>query len=130
MTYIKCFKCIIKCFNQLVFKVGQFVDSKLIYLLNYCRFCDFDPFRGHFLAILRPFDTLNTNKSKLTYIECLKCILKCLYQLVFKFCQFLDSKWTYLLNYCRFCKFDPRWGLPSTCRVKWSNNNFVGLWQA
>ena len=40
-------------------------------------------------------------------IECLKCIIKCLYQLVFKFCQFLDSKLTYLLNYCRFCDFEP-----------------------
>ena len=34
---------------------GLFFSSKLTYLLNYWRFCDFDPFRGHFLAILRPF---------------------------------------------------------------------------
>jgi hypothetical protein len=37
------------------FQVWPILDSKLTYLLNYCRFCDFDPFQGHFLAILRPF---------------------------------------------------------------------------
>ena len=34
---------------------SRFLDSKLTNLLNYCRFCDFDPFRGHFLVTLRPF---------------------------------------------------------------------------
>ena len=39
----ECFKYIIKCFYQFVFKFGQFLDSKLTYLLNYCWFCDFEP---------------------------------------------------------------------------------------
>ena len=37
----------------------------------------------------------------------LKCIIKCFYQFVFKFVQFLDFKFTYFLNYCWFCDFDP-----------------------
>ena len=38
--------------------------------------------------------------------QCSKCIIKCLYQFVFKFDQFLDLKLTYLSNYWRFCDFD------------------------
>ena len=102
-----CLKSIIKCLYQLVFKFSQFSGSKLTYLLNYCRFCDFYPFRGQFLDILH---TLKLNKSDLTSIMCLKCIIKCLYQLVFKFSQFLDLKLTYFMNYCRFCDFDPSLG--------------------
>ena len=147
----------------------------MTYLLNYCRFCDFYPFQGQLLVILRHFvlfeakqrkfhhhrmlemyykmfvpisfqvwtifrlqfgkfaelmpilrfwpfsgtlswpfcvllHTLKLNKGNLTTIECLKCIIECLYQLVYKFYQFLDSKLTYLLNYCRFCDFYPFWG--------------------
>ena len=55
---MECLKYIINCFYQLVFKFGQFLGSKLTNLLNYWRFCNFDPFRGHFLAILRPFSHL------------------------------------------------------------------------
>ena len=38
----------IKCLYQLVFKFGQFLEPQLTYVLNYCRFYDFDPFRGPF----------------------------------------------------------------------------------
>ena len=62
-------------------------------------------------ALLLPsgaiFHSLGLNLGNLTIIECLKCSIKCLYQLVFRFGQFLDFKLTYLLNYWRFCDFDP-----------------------
>ena len=45
------------CLYQLVFRFGQFFGYKLIYLLNYCRFCDFDPFMGLF-QLLSLFFTL------------------------------------------------------------------------
>ena len=160
-----------KMFVPIIFQFGQYLDSKLTYLLNYCRFCDFDPYRGKFLAILRYFSLfesktkfgihivlkiyyktcvpicfkvwplfrfqivifvellsilwiwplsgtffskfcvifhhLTLNKSNLTCIDRSKYIIKCLYQLVFRFGQFLDSKLTYLLNYYRICDFDP-----------------------
>ena len=53
------------------------------------------------------FHSLRLNRKFLDTIEWLKCNIKCLFQLVFKFDQFLDLKFTYLLNYCRFCDFDP-----------------------
>ena len=97
-----------KIFVPISFQVySQFLDSKLTNLLNYCQFCDFEPFRGHFLAILRPFAHFEAKKLNMTYIECLKCIIRCLYQLVFKFSQFLDSKLTNWLNYWQFCDFNP-----------------------
>ena len=43
-------------------------------------------------------------------MQCLKCIIKCLYQFVLKFGKFLDLKFTYLSNYWRFCDFDPSMG--------------------
>jgi hypothetical protein len=107
LTSIESLKYIIKCLYQIVLKFSQFLDPTLPYLLNYYRFYDFDPSQGLFLAILRYFHSSRLNKSKLASIEYLKCIIKCLYQLVFKFGQFSDSKLTYLLNYCRFCDFDP-----------------------
>ena len=113
MTNIECLKCIVKCLYQLDFRFGQFVDCKLTYLRNYLRFCNFDPFMGPFLGLMAPFFiyTLTRNKLNLTTIECLKCIIKCVFQLVYKFSQFLDFKLTYLLNYWRFCDFDPFMGL-------------------
>ena len=33
----------------------QFLYSDLTYLFNYYRFCEFEPIRGHLLAIARPF---------------------------------------------------------------------------
>ena len=54
-TIIECLKCFIKCLYQLVFRFGQFLDSKLIYLLNYWRICDFDPFTGPLFAFWRYF---------------------------------------------------------------------------
>ena len=53
------------------------------------------------------FSHLGLNKGNLITIEYLKCIIKCLYQLIFKFSQFLNFKLTYLLNYWRYCDFDP-----------------------
>ena len=47
---MKWLKCILKCLYQFVFKCGQFLDFKFTCLLNYWRFCDFDPSKGHFLA--------------------------------------------------------------------------------
>jgi len=95
-------------FYQLVFKFSQFLDFKLTYLLNYWWFSDFHPFKW---AFFKPYGTfyctLKLNKGDFTTIECLKCIIKCLYQLVFKFSQFLDFKFTYLLNYWRFSDFHP-----------------------
>ena len=107
LTYIESLKAIKKCLYQLVFKSSQFSDSKLKYLLNFCRFCDFDHFRVHIWPFYVLSQTLKLNKSNLIYIESLKCIIKCLCKLVFKSCQFSDSKLKYLLNYCRFCDFDP-----------------------
>ena len=97
LTTIECFKCIIKYLYQLVFEFRQFLDFKLPYLLNYGRFCDFDPFVGLFSTFCRLFHTLRLNKGILTTIECLKCIIKCLYQVVIRFDQFLDFRLTYYI---------------------------------
>ena len=110
LDIMECLKCIIKCLYQLVFRFGQFLDFKLTYLLNYWRICVFDPSKGHFWLLGVIFHDLRLNKKMLDTMECLKCIIKCLYQFVFKFDQFLDFKFTYLLNYCRFCDFDPSMG--------------------
>jgi hypothetical protein len=107
LTTIECLKCIIKCLYKLVFKFDQLLDFKMTYLLNYWVFCDFDPFAGLFSSSGIIFHYLGLNKWNLTAIEGLKCILKCLYQFVFKFSQFLDFQLAYLLNYCRFCNFGP-----------------------
>jgi hypothetical protein len=40
-------------------------------------------------------------------MECFKCIINCLYQLDFKFGQFLDFEFTYFPNYCQFWSFSP-----------------------
>ena len=100
-------KSIIKCLYQFVFKFDQFLDFKLTYLLNYCQFFDFDPSKWHFWLLCTIFLSLRLNKNILDIKECLKCIIKCLYQFVFKFDQFLDFKLAYLSNYWRFCDFDP-----------------------
>jgi hypothetical protein len=101
------FKCIIKCLYQLVFKFGQFLDKKLTNFMNYWQFCDFGPLERHFWLSHAIILSLRLNKNILGTMECLKCIIKCMYQLVFKFGQFLDFKLTYLLNYCQFCDFGP-----------------------
>jgi hypothetical protein len=90
LAFIKCLKCIIKCLYEFVFKFCQFLDSKLPYLLNYGRFYDFDPSGSSYWLFCVTFRSLRLNKSDLTYIECLKCIIICLYQFVLKFFQFLD----------------------------------------
>jgi hypothetical protein len=43
----------LKCLFQLVFNFDKFLDLKLTFLQNYCRFCDFDASVGHFLALGR-----------------------------------------------------------------------------
>jgi hypothetical protein len=123
LTTIECLKCIIKCLYQLVFKFSQFLDFKLTYLLNYWRFSDFGPFMWAFFQHYGTFlHTLKLNKGDLSTIGCLKCIIKCLYQLVFKFSQFLDFKLTYLLNYWRFSDFDPfKWALFSLIGTLYCN---------
>ena len=68
LTSMGCPKYIIKCLYQLVFKFGKFLDSKLNYLLNYWRFCDFDPFRGHVCRFCVLLHNLKLNKSNLTPI--------------------------------------------------------------
>jgi len=95
-----------KLLYRFVIKFDQFLDLKLTYFLNYCQFCDFDPSTGHLLSsgIISP--SLRLNKIILDTMECLKCIIKCLYQFVFKFGQFSDFKLLFLLNYWRFCGFD------------------------
>ena len=104
----ECLKCFITCLYQLVFKFGQFLDFKLIYLLNYCRFCDFDPSKWHLLTFTCAiFLTLRLNIKKIIIKECLNSNMKCLYQFVLRFGQILGFKLTYLLNYWRFCDFDP-----------------------
>ena len=55
------------------------------------------------------FHCLRLNINILENIWCFKCFLKYLYQLVFKFEQFLDFKFTYFPKYCQFCDFDPFW---------------------
>jgi hypothetical protein len=107
---MECLKCIIKYLYQLVFKFGPFLDFKLTYLLNYCRFCDFRPRRGIFMLSQAIILYLRLNKKIINTMECLKCIIKCLYQFIFKFGPFLDFKLAYLLNYCRFCDFGPSEG--------------------
>ena len=107
---MKCLKCIIKCLYQLVFKFGQFLDNKLTKFMNYCQFCDFGSSK-RYLGFLRAIIlSLRLNKNITDPIECLKCIIICMYQLVFKFSQFLGFKLTYLLNYCQFCDFSPSEG--------------------
>ena len=91
-----CLKCIITCLYQFVFRFGQFIDLKLTYLLNYWRFLWFWPlqrtlFSSYFGILL----SLGLNKKFLDIMQCLKYIIKCLYQFVFKFYQFLDFKLTY-----------------------------------
>jgi hypothetical protein len=110
MDTMECLKCIIKCLYQLVFKFGQFLDFKLSYLLNYCQFCDFGPSDGLFWPLRAIILSLRINKKITDTMECFKCIIKCLYQLVFKFGQFLDFKLTYLMNYCKFYDFGPSEG--------------------
>ena len=83
---------------------------KFTYFLNYWRICDFDPSKGHCWLSGVIFHILRLNKKMLDTMECLKCIIKCLNQFVFKFGQFLDFKFTYLHNYCRFCDYDPSTG--------------------
>ncbi len=118
-TTIDGLKYIIKCLYQLVFRFDQFLDFRCTYLLNYWQFCDFDPPHGPFFSLLPHFfHTLRLNKGIFTTIECLKYIIKCLQQLVFRFSQVLDFKLTYLLNYWRFCDFDPLMGLFSAfCHI-------------
>jgi hypothetical protein len=41
---------------------------------------------------------VHLNRSKVDSVQ--KCIIKCLYQLIFKFSQLLDFQLAYLLNYC------------------------------
>ena len=100
-------KNIIKCFYQLVFRFDQFLDCKLTYLWIIFDFVILTPFIGPFPPYGAFFHTLRLNKENLTTIECLKCIIKCLYQLVFKFSHFFYLKLTRLLNYWRFIDFDP-----------------------
>ena len=112
-----CLKCIIKCLYQLVFKVGQFLDFKYIYLLNYWRFCDFDPSKWIFVLSCAIFLPVRLINKTIIIKECLNSNIKCLYQFVFKFDQFLDLKLTYLSNYCRFCDFDPsKWHILTLVR--------------
>jgi hypothetical protein len=93
--------------NDVITRKKYFFYFKLTYLLNYWRFCDFDPSRGQCLAIYDIFHTLGLNKPNLTSIDCLKCIIKCLHHFVYKFCQFLDSKLTYLLSLLSILWFWP-----------------------
>ena len=48
-------------------------------------------------------------------MEWLKCIIKCLFQFIFKFGEFVYYSFAYFLNYWLFCDFDPFtghfWGL-------------------
>ena len=110
-------KCIIKCLYKFVFKFGQFLDFKFTYLLNYWRFCYFDPSKCNFCWILCAiFLSLRLNKKYFDIKECLKCIIICLHQFVFKFGQFLDVKLTYLVHYWRFSNFDPsKWEFFGFC---------------
>jgi hypothetical protein len=107
---MECLKCIIKCLYQIVFRFGQFLDFKLTYLLNYCQFCDFGPQLGIFWLWQGIILSLRLNKKITDTMECIKCIIKCLYHLVFKFDQFLDFKLAYLMNYCQFFDFGPTEG--------------------
>ena len=68
------------------------------------------PSRGNFWLLCAIFLSLRLHKKMLDTVQWLKCIIKCLYQLVFKFGQFLDFKLTYLSYYWRFCDFDPSKG--------------------
>ena len=103
---MECLKCIIKRFYKLVFKFDQFLDLKLAYLLKYWQICDFTPLDdGHFWLLHAIILSLRLNKKNTDTRECLKCIIKCLYQLVFKFDQFLNLKLAYFLNYCQICNF-------------------------
>jgi hypothetical protein len=112
LTSIACLKYIIKYLYQFIFRFCQFLDSKLTYICwitGY--FLILTPLGANIWFIYAIFHSLRLNKSNLASIECLKCIIKCLYQFVFKFCQFSDPKFTYLLNYCRFYDFDHSHGL-------------------
>ena len=105
--YIKEYlECIINCLYKFIFKFGQFLDFKFAYLPNYWRFCDFDTSKGHFLSLVRNSSLFEAKYFVFDINECLKCIIKCLYQFVFKFGKYLDFKCTYLLNYWRFSDFD------------------------
>ena len=79
----ECLKCFITCLYQLVFKFGKFLDFKFIYLLNYWWFCDFDPSKWHFLALMRYFSLFEANLKKLIIKECLNSNIKCLYTNLF-----------------------------------------------
>jgi hypothetical protein len=105
---------------QFVFNFCQFKDSKLTHVLNYCQFCDFSPSWANCWLFCIIFHSLGLNKSNLASIEYLKCIIKCFYQFVFKFCQFWhiwhNPTWHICLIYCRFYDFGT------------SRANFVLFW--
>ena len=64
----------------------------------------FWPIHRAFLALGCYCSLFEAKYKNVDTMECLKCIIKCLYQFDFKFEQFLDFKLT-LLNYWRFCDF-------------------------
>ena len=85
----ECLKCIIKCLYQFVFMFDQFLDFKLAYFLNYCRFYDFWPLQMAFVGSCALFLLyIWLNKNYLDIKQCLKYIIKCLYQFVFMFDHF------------------------------------------
>ena len=117
---MECFNCIIKCLYQLIFNFGQFLDKKLTNCMNYWQFCDFGLSERHFRLLRAIFLSVWLNNNITGTMECFKCIIKCLYQLVFKFGQFLEFKLTYLLNYCQFCDFGPSLSIFGTGRLLFS----------
>jgi len=104
---MECLKCIIKCLYQFIFKIGQFLDFKLAYLWIIADFVILASPRSIFWLSGVIFPSLRLYKKGFVTVECLKCIIKCVYQIVFRFVQFLDFKLTYLSNYWWFCDFYP-----------------------
>ena len=83
----------------------------------------FSPLHREFFTLGTYFPLFDAIKKYLDTIQCLEYIRKCLYQLVFRFGQFLDFKFTYLMNYWRFYNFDhTKWYFSS------SHILFSSLW--
>ena len=92
----ECLKYIITCLYQLVF---MFFPIFRLQIYIVCRitgdFVILTPFGDTFWSFCVLLHNLRLDKLNLTSIECLKCIITCLYQLVFMFFfQFLDFKFT------------------------------------
>jgi len=79
-------------------------------LLNYWWFCDFISSLGHFLVLGHYFSPFNKAKYKnVGFYEVVEMYYKMFVTIGFQFWP-IFRQLAYLVNYCRFCDFDPSLG--------------------